>query len=46
MADITTIELKKTTHGKLKSLGEMGESFDDVVNRLIDFYNYFNKKGI
>lgn len=31
---ITTIQLKKTTHEMLISLGYMGESFDDVVNRL------------
>lgn len=38
MADITTIELKKTTHVKLKSIGNMSECFDDVVNRLIEYY--------
>lgn len=31
---ITTIQLKKTTHEMLISLGYKGESFDDVVNRL------------
>ena len=32
---ITTIQLKKTTHEKLNFIGYMDESFDDVVNRLI-----------
>lgn len=34
LTNITTIQLKKTTHEMLISLGYMGESFDDVVNRL------------
>ena len=38
MTEITTIELKKTTHTKLKSIGDMNECFDDVVNRLIEYY--------
>lgn len=36
MPDVTTIEVKKTTHMRLKSIGLMGESFDTLVNRLID----------
>lgn len=51
MAEITTIELKKTTHQKLKLIGNMTESFDDVVNRLIKdnehinhLINYIDKK--
>jgi len=31
----TTIRVRRTTAQKLKSLGKMGESYDDVINRLI-----------
>lgn len=40
---ITTIQLKKTTHNKLSSLSYMDESFDDVVNRLINDHKEVNK---
>ena len=40
---ITTIQLKKTTHEMLNSLGYMGESFDDVVNRLAKDHEEVNK---
>lgn len=36
MRDITTIELQKTTHVRLKTFGEMNDSFDKVVIRLMD----------
>jgi len=36
--DITTIKLNKSTYKKLKSLGKMGETFDDVVKKLIKHY--------
>lgn len=40
---ITTIQLKKTTHEMLISLGYMGESFDDVVNRLAEDHGEVDK---
>jgi predicted CopG family antitoxin len=43
MADTTTIEIKKTTHAKLVSIGDMGESFDAVVNRLIQDHEEIDK---
>lgn len=43
MKYVTTIELKKTTHTRLKSIGGMTESFDDVVNRLCDEHDEINK---
>ncbi len=42
--EITTIKLKKITVEKLKKLGEMGESYEDVILRLIKFYK--NKYGV
>ena len=38
----TTISLKKETVDKLKMLGRKGDTYDDIVNRLIDFYNNHN----
>ena len=43
MRDITSIELQKTTHRTLKSIGGMGDSFDEVINLLIKDYNEVNK---
>ncbi len=34
----TTISLDPETRDRLKSLGRKGESYDDLVNRLIDHY--------
>ena len=35
---ITTIRLKKETVEKLKSLGKKGETYDDIVNRLVELW--------
>ena len=32
----TTMKLSKETHDRLKEHGKMGDSFEDVVNRLLD----------
>lgn len=32
----TTIKVKDTTAKRIKALGKMGDSYDDVINRLID----------
>ena len=32
----TTMKIKKETLERLKEHGEMGDSFEDVVNRLLD----------
>lgn len=34
----TTISLQKETRIRLKALGRKGETYDDLVNRLIDRY--------
>lgn len=34
----TTISLDPETRDRLKSLGRKGESYDDLVNRLIDHF--------
>jgi len=33
---IKTIKIKEPTHKKIKQEGRMGETFDDVINRIID----------
>lgn len=33
--DVTTIQLLKETRDELKKLGVMGETYDDVIRRLI-----------
>jgi hypothetical protein len=34
----TTIPLQKSTRDRLKALGNKGETYDELVNRLIDRY--------
>ena len=36
MEDLTTIPLKKTTRDRLKNFGQKGETYDNVVNRLME----------
>ncbi|MGD9131249.1 MAG: hypothetical protein PVH73_06710 [Candidatus Bathyarchaeota archaeon] len=33
--NVTTIQLSKETRDKLRDLGKMGETYDDVINRLV-----------
>ena len=34
--DIKSIRLTKTTYDKVKKLGVLGETFDDVISRLVE----------
>lgn len=36
--DITTIPLTKTTRDRLKALGRKGETYDELLNRIMDAY--------
>lgn len=38
MANITTIQLRKATRERLLEVGMKKETYDDLINRLIDFY--------
>jgi hypothetical protein len=38
MKNITTIQLKKNTRERLLEIGMKKETYDDLINRLIDFY--------
>ena len=33
--NITTIQISKEVRGELKELGKMGETYDDVIRRLL-----------
>lgn len=36
MPDYKNIKVHEDTHERLKSHGNMGESFDDLINRILD----------
>jgi hypothetical protein len=36
MPDYKNIKIHKETHERLQSHGNMGESFDDLINRILD----------
>lgn len=38
MADITTIQIRKATRDRLLEIGRKKETYDALINRLIDFY--------
>ena len=33
---LKTLKIKEKTHKRLNDLGKKGESFDDLINRIID----------
>lgn len=38
MPDLTTIPLTKSTRDRLRALGRKGETYDELLNRLMDAY--------
>jgi len=38
MGNITTLKVKKVTRDRLAKIGNKTETFDDIIQRLIDFY--------
>jgi hypothetical protein len=38
LGDITSLKVRKATRDRLGKLGNKTETYDDVLNRLIDFY--------
>ena len=38
----TTIQIKKTTREKLKLMGHKGESYDTIIERLIQYFEELN----
>ncbi len=41
VSKLKTIKIKEETHKRLSELGKKGDSFDDLINMLID---HFKKK--
>jgi len=42
---LKTIKVKERTHSRLKEVGQMGETFDSLFNRLIDEFKKNNGEG-
>ncbi len=38
MSNITTIQIRKSTREKLLELGMKKETYDDLINRLVNYY--------
>lgn len=38
----TNIQVKRSTRDALAALGSKGDSYDDIINRLLDFYRSNN----
>jgi len=38
MSEITTLKVTKATRDRLKALGRKGETYDEIINRLADFW--------
>jgi len=36
---VTTVQLEKNTRDRLMSLGKKGESYDQIINKLVDFWS-------
>jgi hypothetical protein len=44
--DWKNIRIKEDTYTCLSALGSMKDSFDDVINRLLDYYDFPPSKSI
>ena len=38
MGDITSLKVRKATRDRLAKIGNKAETFDDIINRLMNFY--------
>jgi hypothetical protein len=38
MGNITTVKVQKKTRDRLTRLGNKSETYDDIINRLMNFY--------
>jgi len=38
MSEITTVKIAKATRDRLRTLGRKGETYDKIINCLIDFW--------
>jgi hypothetical protein len=44
MGEITTVKLSKKTRDRLAELGSKGETYEDIIWRLIEFYKKNSKR--
>lgn len=45
MGEITTVKLSKKTRNKLAELGSKKETYEDIIERLIEFYVKSSQKA-
>jgi len=43
LGDITSLKVRKATRDRLAKLGNKSETFDQIINRLIEFYERHRK---
>ena len=46
MSMVKTIKISDDIHSRLLKIGSMGETFEDVILKLLDFYESKNKKWV
>lgn len=46
MGDITSLKVRKATRDRLAKLGNKTETFDDIINRLMEFYERRRKMDL
>ncbi len=39
MSEVTTVKVTKKTKGRLAELGKKDETYDDIIARLLEFYD-------
>ena len=46
MSMVKTIKISDDIHSRLLKIGSMGETFEDVIIKLLDFYESKTKKWV
>jgi len=46
MGEITTVKLRKKTRDRLTELGSKGETYEETIQRLIEFYVKNNRERL
>jgi len=44
MDNVTSLKVRKATRDRLARFGTKAETFDDIINRLMNFYQRNNKR--
>jgi hypothetical protein len=44
LGDITSLKVRKATRDRLAKVGNKAETFDDIINRLVAFYEKNNRQ--